>query len=113
MVLAWFRRKVGQLWEGLPLDLGRYFRMVAVDAFSPSFANSSRIRGLPQVGLSAHILRMSRINSASFPGRPGRRRDFQRQNILNPARCQPIRVSGWKISKGVLQLGQTLWSNIQ
>jgi hypothetical protein len=44
---------------------------------------------------------MSWINSRSFPGRPLRRRDFHRQKILNPDRCQPMTVSGWKIIKGV------------
>jgi hypothetical protein len=66
--------------------LGRYLRIVAVEACSPSLANSSRIRGLPHVGLTAHMRRMSRINFRSFPGRPRRRREFHRQNILNPAR---------------------------
>ena len=61
---------------------------------------------LPHVGLTAHNRRMSWINSRSFPGRPRRRRDFHRQNILNPARCQPMTVSGRKIINGVFHLGQ-------
>jgi len=59
MAPAWFWRKVHQLWEGRRLDLGRYLRIVAVEACKPSLANSSRIRGLPQVGLTDHIRRMS------------------------------------------------------
>jgi len=73
----------------------------------------SAIRGLPHVGLTAHMRRMSWINSGSFPGRPGLRRDFHRQNILNPARCQPMTVSGRKIINGVFQFGQALLRMIQ
>src|SRR5882724_2352793 len=105
---AWFWRKVSQLCDGWPLDLGRYFLMVAVEACKPSLASSSRMRGLPQVGLTLHIRRMSWINFESFAGRPRRRLDFHRQNILNPALCQPMTVSGRKMINGVLQLGQTL-----
>ena len=102
---AWFWRKVRQLCEGGRPDLGRYFRIVAVEASRPSFASSSRIRGLPQVGLTAHIRRISSISALSFPGRPPRGRDFHRQNILNPARCQPMTVSGWKMINAARQFG--------
>ena len=51
--------------------------MVAVEACRPSLASSSRMRELPQVGLTFHIRRISRINSASCSGRPRRRLDFQ------------------------------------
>ena len=51
MLPLWFWRKVRQLCDGLRLDLGRYFRMVAVEATRPSLASSSRMRGLLQVGL--------------------------------------------------------------
>jgi hypothetical protein len=87
--------------------------MVAGEALSPSFASSSRRRGLPQVGFRAHILRMSWISSASFPGRPVRGRDFHPQNILNPARGQRMTVSGWKIIKASFQPGQQLFKVIQ
>src|SRR6266404_2251427 len=113
MAPAWFWRKVRQLCDGRRPDLGRYFRIVAVEACRPSLASSSRIRGLPQVGLTLHIRRMSWINSRSFAGRPGRRLDFHRQNILSPARCQPMTVSGRKTINGVLQFGQTPLSIIQ
>src|SRR5260370_38340041 len=73
MPAAWFWRKVRQLCDGRRRDLGRYFRIVAVEACRPSLASSSRIRGLPQVGLTLHIRRMSWINSRSFAGRPSRR----------------------------------------
>ena len=113
MLPAWFWRKVFHLYGGLPLDLGRYFRRVAVEAISPTLASSSRMRGLPQVGLALHIPRMSWISSWSFPGRPNRCLDFHRQKILNPARCQPMRVSGWRRIRGFLQLGQSRMSRSQ
>jgi hypothetical protein len=102
---AWFWRKVRQLCEGWRLDLGRYFLIVAVEASRLSFASSSRIRGLPQVRLTAHIRPINSMSSRSFPGRPPRCRDFQRQNILNPARCQPMTVSGWKMIYPARQFG--------
>ena len=71
MALAWFRRKVHQFWEGLFLDFGRYFRIVAVEACRPSLASSSRMRGLPQVGLAAHIRRIAET-LASFAELLGR-----------------------------------------
>jgi hypothetical protein len=46
---------------------------------------------------------MSSISSRSFPGRPIRRQDFHRQKSLNPARCQPMTVSGRKIIKAPFQ----------
>src|SRR5258708_7503603 len=64
---AWFWRKVRQLCDGWPLDLGR---MVAVEACNPSLASSSRMRGLPQVGLTLHIRRMSWINFRVLCGSP-------------------------------------------
>ena len=73
----------------------------------PSFANSSRMRGLPQVGLSCHIRRISWMSSGSREGRPSRRRDFQRQYLRNPARCQPITVCGWMITTAFSQRDQT------
>ena len=44
-----FWRKVRQLWDGGRRNLGRYFRMVAVEACSPSLASSSRMRDEPPV----------------------------------------------------------------
>ncbi len=38
---------------------GQYFRIVEVKTAIPNFANSSRLRGLPQVGFTAHIRRIS------------------------------------------------------
>jgi hypothetical protein len=111
--LAGFRRKVRQPCEGLRLDLGLYFRIVAVEASNPSFASSSRMRGLPQVGLTVHIRRISSISAASFRGRPPRCRDFHRQNILNPARCQPMTVSGLKRINALRQFGHPLFKTTQ
>ena len=65
------------------------------------------MRGLPQVGLAAHIRRISATTSGFFPGRPRRCREFQRQSSLRPARCQPMTVSGWKIITAVRHWGQT------
>ncbi len=56
---AWFFKKVHQLCEPRGPDLGRYFRIVEVEAAIPNFANSSRMRGLPQVGFAVHIRRIS------------------------------------------------------
>jgi hypothetical protein len=45
--------------ESSASPLSSPFRIVAVEASRPSFASSSRIRELPQVGLTAHIRRIS------------------------------------------------------
>lgn len=42
---------------------------IDVEACSAGFANLSRMRGIPQVGLAFHIWRISRIISGSVPGR--------------------------------------------
>jgi hypothetical protein len=56
---AWFFKKVHQLREPRGPDRGRYLRIVEVATAIPNFANSSRMRGLPQVGFAAHIRRIS------------------------------------------------------
>src|SRR5467141_2425798 len=38
-------------------------------------------------------------------GRPPRRRDFQRQNDLNPTRCHSMTVSGFKIARAFRIVG--------
>ena len=98
-------------WRSRPRN--RHWSREAPEKSMVSGSVARRVRGLPHVGLTAHMRRMSRINSKSFPGRPRRRRDFHRQNILNPARCQPITVSGRKIINGTFQFGQALLSMIQ
>jgi hypothetical protein len=51
----------------------------------------------------------SRISSGTI-GRPPRGRDFQRQYDLNPARCQRITVSGFKIARVPRTLGAKRYS---
>src|ERR1700690_2036183 len=51
--LAWLRRKVVQFCDDGRGRFGRYLRMVESETRIPSLANSSRIRGLPQVGLAS------------------------------------------------------------
>ena len=50
--------------------------------------------GAPQSGFSLHIRRIRSRRPRSILGRPALLRDFQRQNILKPARCQRRMVSG-------------------
>jgi hypothetical protein len=49
--------------------------------------------------LAILISRISSRISSGTVGRPPRGRDFQRQYDLNPARCQRITVSGFKIAR--------------
>jgi hypothetical protein len=51
----------------------------------------------------------SRISSGTV-GRPPRCRDFHRQYDLNPARCQRITVSGFKIARAPRTLGAKQYS---
>ena len=52
------------------------------------------MRGAPQRGFARLISRISCRTSRGTLGLPGRRRDFQRQKLRNPARCHRIIVSG-------------------
>ncbi len=53
------------------------------------------MRGVPQDRFSEAIRPMSWRTSGSMRGRPGfPLRDFHRQYLLNPARCQRTTVSG-------------------
>src|ERR1700757_4326322 len=70
----------------------------------PSLRSSPWILGAPHNGLTMLISRISRRISTGTVGRPLRRRDFQRQYSLKPARCQRITVSG-----GQLQEYHTSW----
>lgn len=106
MAVPWFRINVDQRWSPFPPDgrrPSRYFETVLGETTIPSFSdNSSEILSSPQVGFTLSI---SRINSRRFFGNAGRPRfgDFQRQNILNPVRCQPTKVSGLTIPKDLRQ----------
>src|SRR3977135_13190 len=67
----------------------------------PSLRSSPWIRGAPHSGLARLIFRINwRISSGTF-GLPPRDRDFQRQNKRNPARCQPMTVTGFTITQGI------------
>ena len=46
------------------------------------------MRGAPQKGFAELISRISCRTSRASLGLPGRRRDFQRQKVRHPARCQ-------------------------
>ena len=56
---------------------------------------------LAQVGFSCTMRTISWRRFSGIRGLPNR--DFRRQNILNPLRCQPIRVSGLTIISAALQ----------
>jgi hypothetical protein len=58
------------------------------------------MRSSPQVGFSATIRRISRLISPDIGGLPSGR-DFQRQKRRKAARCQPINVAGFTITKAL------------
>jgi len=71
-----------------------YLRTVRGDTMTPSFSFSSlAIRSSPQVGLPLFISMINRRRLACSGGRP-RRRDFQRHQVRNAARCHRTKVSG-------------------
>jgi hypothetical protein len=71
------------------------------------------MRGAPQKGFARLISRIScRISRASL-GLPGRRRDFQRQKVRNPARCHRTIVSGRTIVTASRTVGASRYSNIK
>src|SRR5262245_47895633 len=63
--------------------------------------------GAPHNGLAMLISRISPRISNDTVGRPQRRRDFQRQYSLKPARCQRITVSGRTIASVSYILGNS------
>ena len=65
------------------------------------------MRGAPQSGFSMLIRRISARRSASICGRPPNDRDFQRQQLRKPVRCQPTSVSG-RIIKRTERIGSRL-----
>src|SRR6266567_4652001 len=90
----WLRRKVSHPWEGGQDRLTMYFATLDSATSKPSLSSSPWIRGAPHSGLSTLIRRISARRSASTCGRPPRERDFHRQYLRKPARCQRTRVSG-------------------
>jgi hypothetical protein len=100
--------------EGLPSLRGRgppprhvlgYTGLADIDAELEEFTMDSR---RSHKGLAILVSRISRRISNDTIGRPQRRRDFQRQYNLKPARCQRITVSGRTITKALSTLGPVL-----
>src|SRR6266508_3586971 len=89
MLGRWLRRKVRQLGLGDRAGPRRRYRWTACSLTAlPSLSSSPRIRSAPQEGLSRAIRAISSRISALRRGRPGRPRDFQRQNSRHAWRCQ-------------------------
>src|SRR4051794_12045821 len=73
-----------------------YRGLAYVDA---ELRSSPWMRGAPQKGFARLISRISCRTSRGTLGLPTPLRDFQRQNMLKPARCQRRIVSGSTIVK--------------
>jgi hypothetical protein len=71
------------------------------------------MRGAPQKGFAELISRISCRTSRATLGLPGRRRDFQRQKVRNPARCHRTMVSGRTIVTASRTVGASRYSNIK
>jgi hypothetical protein len=71
------------------------------------------MRGAPQKGFARLISRISCRTSRGTLGLPGRRRDFQRQKVRNPARCHRTIVSGRTIVTASRTVGVSRYSNIK
>src|SRR6201993_783711 len=76
----------------------------------PSLRSSPWILGAPHNGLAMLISRISRRISNGTVGRPQRRRDFQRQYDLKPARCQRMTASGFTIVRAMMAFGTKRYS---
>jgi hypothetical protein len=64
-------RKAFHVGYGGFLDRTRYFSTVDLATSIPSFRNSPTIRGEPQPGLAADILRINALISSDTVGLPG------------------------------------------
>jgi hypothetical protein len=86
----WLSRQMFQ-----PCDRGppctMYLETVDWATSKPSIRTSPWIRDAPHFGFCLLIRRM---RSRSILGRPALFRDFQRQNVVKPARCHRRMVSG-------------------
>ena len=102
MPLAWFFKKVVQVWldECAFLSFGMYFWMLRLLTSIPSFNNSPRIRSAPHKRFSFAIFWIKMIVSDSTFGLPC---DFRRQDMRNKFWCQRRRVSGWRIWRACFQ----------
>src|SRR5713226_2130941 len=97
----WLARKASQRLAGSLRrhKRRRYLATVRSETSKPSFRSSPWIFGAPQSEFSAAMRRMRvRISSLTF-GRPPRGRDRQRQYRRKPARCHPITVSGFTMTR--------------
>src|SRR5882724_7474733 len=92
MPAAWLRRNVFHPCEGGPLLRAIYLVTLVWPISMPSLRSSPWILCAPHNGLAMLISRISRRTSKDTVDRPQRRRDFQRQYDLKPARCQRIGV---------------------
>src|ERR1700746_860064 len=104
---AWLRRNVFHPCEGGPRLRAIYLATLVWPTSMPSLRSSPWILGAPHNGLAMLISRISRRISNDTVGRPQRRRDFQRQYSLKPARCQRITVSGRTIASASYILGNS------
>ena len=74
---------------------------------------SMNARSAPERICQAHLAdQLPEISRASL-GLPGRRRDFQRQKVRNPARCHRTIVSGRTIVTASRTVGASRYSNIK
>src|SRR5215475_12680385 len=107
MPSAWLRRNVFHPGEGGPLLRAICLATLVWPTSMPSLRSSPWILGAPHNGLAMLISRISRRISNDTVCRPQRRRDFQRQYNLKPARCQRITVSGLTIASVSYILGNS------
>ena len=89
-----------------PRHILRHARLSDIDAELEQFSMDPR---RPHSGLAMLISRISRRISSGTVGLPPRRRDFQRQYDLKPARYQRTMVSGLTIANASQTLGNNRW----
>ena len=103
----------GRLGVGKTRLIHEFIERVLVDnsimTSIPNFNISPWILGAPHIWLAELISRISFLISGSMRFLPGfPRLLFQRQNNLNPLRCQRITVSGFTMLRACLQLFRNL-----
>jgi hypothetical protein len=72
-----------------------YFATLIWPTSMPSLSNSPGCAGAPQNGFAKLMFRINNRISGGTLGLLPRRRDLQRQNHRNPARCHRTTVSGY------------------
>ena len=110
---AWFRRNVLQPCDGGRRRRAMYLATEVWPTSMPSLRSSPWMRGAPQRGFARLISRISCRTSKGTLGLPGRRRDFQRQKLRNPARCHRRIVSGRTIVTASGTVGASRYSNMK